>query len=83
MDTVLSLPRLNEPAPNFGVKTTHGKRKLADYKGKWLILFSHSGDFRPVRSTFFIDDKGILRDAEKRSNEGYEYTDWYFSKKGL
>ena len=30
------MPRLNEPAPNFEAKTTHGVRKLADYKGKWL-----------------------------------------------
>lgn len=212
METSLGLPRLNEPAPDFEVKTTHGKRKLSDYKGKWLILFSHPGDFTPVcttefiafakaypefqklncellglsidstyshiawvrnikqnfkidipfpiiddvsmkvahaygmiqpgasdtspvRSTFIIDDKGVLRamvyyplsngrsirefvrlvtamqtsdkngvatpegwqlgdkviipppqtaqDAEKRSSEGYEYTDWYFSKKDL
>jgi len=210
--TILALPRLNESAPDFQVKTTYGMRKLSDYKGKWLILFSHPGDFTPVcttefvafaksfpefqklncellglsidstfshiawirnikqnfdvdipfpiiddvsmkvahaygmiqpgasdtspvRSTFFIDDKGILRamvyypmsngrsineflrlltamqisdknkvatpegwksgdqviipppqtaqEAEKRSSEGYEYTDWYFSKKDL
>lgn len=54
MDTSLALPRLNEPAPDFEVKTTHGKRKLADYKGKWLILFSHPGDFTPVCTTEFI-----------------------------
>ena len=34
-----SFPRLNEPAPDFKAKTTHGDRSLADYKGKWLILF--------------------------------------------
>jgi peroxiredoxin 2/4 len=212
METAIGLPRLNEQAPDFEAKTTHGKRKLADYKGKWLILFSHPGDFTPVcttefvafakaypefkklncdllglsidsnfshiawvrsikqnfdidipfpiiedvsmkvahaygmihpgasdtsavRSTFFIDDKSTLRalvyyplsngrsiqeflrlltamqtsdkngvatpegwrlgekviipppqtvlDAEKRSTEGYEYTDWYFSKKEI
>jgi peroxiredoxin (alkyl hydroperoxide reductase subunit C) len=212
MDTVIGFPHLNEMAPNFEVKTTHGVRKLLDYRGKWLILFSHPGDFTPVcttefmafakaypkfqklncellglsidstfshiawvrnikqnfdvdiqfpiiddvsmkvahaygmiqpgasdtspvRSTFFIDEKGILRamvyypmsngrsineflrlltamqtsdkhkvatpegwqlgdkviipppqtaqDAEQRANEGYEYTDWYFSRKNL
>lgn len=48
------LPRLNEPTPDFDVKTTHGIRKLADYKGKWLILFSHPADFTPVCTTEFI-----------------------------
>lgn len=43
-----SLPRLNEPAPDFSVKTTQGPRKLQDYQGKWLILFSHPADFTPV-----------------------------------
>ena len=43
-----SLPRLNEAAPDFSVRTTQGPRALADYRGKWLILFSHPADFTPV-----------------------------------
>lgn len=54
MDNTPALPRLGEPAPYFEAKTTHGVRKLADYKGKWLILFSHPGDFTPVCTTEFI-----------------------------
>lgn len=206
------MPQINAPAPHFEAKTTHGVRKLSDYQGKWLVLFSHPADFTPVctteftafaqaypefqklncellglsidsyyshvawvrnikekfgveipfpiiedlsmkvanaygmihpgaadtsavRATFIIDDKGILRamvyypmtngrsipefvrlvtalqtsdqnkvatpagwqpgdkvivpppgtaeDAEKRMNEGYECTDWYFCKKAL
>ncbi len=49
-----ALPRLNEAAPAFETKTTHGVRKLADYKGKWLILFSHPADFTPVCTTEFV-----------------------------
>jgi peroxiredoxin (alkyl hydroperoxide reductase subunit C) len=49
-----TLPRLNEPAPDFHAKTTHGPRKLADYKGRWLVLFSHPADFTPVCSTEFM-----------------------------
>ena len=43
-----SLPRLNEAAPDFTAKTTQGARSLHDYRGKWLILFSHPADFTPV-----------------------------------
>lgn len=49
-----SFPRLNEPAPAFNVRTTHGDRTLDHYKGKWLILFSHPADFTPVCTTEFI-----------------------------
>ena len=48
------LPRLNEKAPDFKAMTTHGERSLADYKGKYLVLFSHPADFTPVCTTEFI-----------------------------
>ncbi|MCI4661899.1 MAG: peroxiredoxin [Neomegalonema sp.] len=48
------MPRLNEPAPAFTARTTHGERSLSDYKGKWLILFSHPADFTPVCTTEFM-----------------------------
>ena len=50
----LGMPRLNEPAPDFEALTTHGVRKLSDYRGKWLMLFSHPSDFTPVCTTEFI-----------------------------
>lgn len=52
-NTPTSLPRLNEPAPAFTALTTHGTKSLADYRGKWLILFSHPADFTPVCTTEF------------------------------
>jgi len=60
METTISakettgLPRLNERAPDFEAPTTHGVRKLADYQGKWLVLFSHPADFTPVCTTEFM-----------------------------
>lgn len=58
MDTSVAnipvLPRLNEPAPAFSAPTTHGVKTLEDYKGKWLVLFSHPADFTPVCTTEFI-----------------------------
>jgi peroxiredoxin (alkyl hydroperoxide reductase subunit C) len=49
-----SMPRINEPAPAFEARTTHGVKKLEDYKGKWLVLFSHPADFTPVCTTEFM-----------------------------
>ncbi len=50
----LAFPRLNEPAPSFEAQTTHGPKKLADYRGTWLLLFSHPADFTPVCTTEFV-----------------------------
>ncbi len=56
MDSYLSgyAPRINDPAPDFRATTTHGVRELSDYKGKWLILFSHPADFTPVCTTELV-----------------------------
>jgi peroxiredoxin (alkyl hydroperoxide reductase subunit C) len=49
----VSLPRLNEPAPAFEANSTHGPIKLEQFRGKWVVLFSHPADFTPVCSTEF------------------------------
>ncbi len=46
--------RLNDPAPVFAARTTMGVKCLTDYRGKWLLLFSHPADFTPVCTTEFI-----------------------------
>ena len=37
-------------APDFEANTTMGRISLSDYRGKWVVLFSHPGDFTPVKS---------------------------------
>lgn len=39
-------------APDFEANTTMGKISLSDYKGKWVVFFSHPGDFTPVGLVF-------------------------------
>lgn len=46
--------RIDRPAPDFTARTTMGVRSLADYRGKWLVLFSHPADFTPVCASEFV-----------------------------
>lgn len=46
---------IGDMLPSMTVQTTQGMKKLPeDYKGSWLILFSHPGDFTPVCTTEFV-----------------------------
>ncbi len=68
-NVTIGLPRLNEPAPAFNAPTTDGPRSLADYKGKWLVLFSHPADFTPVCTTEFIAFARRADDFRQRGAE--------------
>lgn len=50
-NAIIGLPRLNENAPAFDAETTEGRKTLDDYRGQWLVLFSHPADFTPVCTT--------------------------------
>jgi peroxiredoxin 2/4 len=50
-EQVKTLPRIGEAAPDFEAASSRGPVKLADYNGKWLMLFSHPADFTPVCTT--------------------------------
>lgn len=63
------MPRINEPAPDFSAVGTQGPVKLSDYRGKWLVLFSHPADFTPVCTTEFV---GFAQNHEEFKRRGVE-----------
>ena len=67
--TQSGLPRINEPAPDFTALTTDGEKSLSDYRGKWLVLFSHPADFTPVCTTEFMAFAKAAPEFAKRNCE--------------
>jgi peroxiredoxin 2/4 len=54
-NTVFSMPRIGDAAPEFEAITTQGYINFpADYKGNWVIFFSHPADFTPVCTSEFM-----------------------------
>ncbi len=63
---VNAMPRIGEPAPEFKAVTTQGEINFpSDYKGSWVILFSHPADFTPVCTSEFM----TFATMEKQFNE--------------
>lgn len=57
MTEITDAPRpigLGDAAPNFTARSTRGQLVLADYRGRWLVFFSHPADFTPVCTTEFV-----------------------------
>lgn len=54
-NTFAAMPaRIDELAPDFEARTTKGLVRLSDYRGRWLVFFSHPADFTPVCTSEFL-----------------------------
>lgn len=51
---VLPSAHIDALAPDFEARSTQGLVKLSDYRGRWLVFFSHPADFTPVCTSEFI-----------------------------
>ncbi|WP_159013758.1 peroxiredoxin [Acidisoma sp. S159] len=62
-------PLLHDTAPEFKARTTLGDRQLSDYRGKWLLLFSHPADFTPVCTSEFVAFAAAFEQFQARNCE--------------
>lgn len=64
-EVTYTMPRIGDKAPSFKAKTTQGDINFPeDYKGKWIILFSHPADFTPVCTSEFMTFGSMADDFE-------------------
>ena len=61
------LLQIGDPAPNFQARTTMGVVNLSDFRGRWLIFFSHPAGFTPVCTSEFV--------ALSKANDRFEALD--------
>lgn len=64
------MPLIGDMAPAFHAKTTQGEIEFPkDYCGKWVIFFSHPGDFTPVCTTEFMTFASMMNEFKELNTE--------------
>lgn len=65
-----AIPLIGDKAPAFQAPTTQGEIDFpAQFKGKWVILFSHPADFTPVCTTEFMTFAAMYPQFQARNCE--------------
>jgi peroxiredoxin (alkyl hydroperoxide reductase subunit C) len=66
----IHMPLIGDDAPSFKAVTTQGPISFPeDYKGKWVILFSHPADFTPVCTTEFMTFASMQEEFREMNTE--------------
>lgn len=69
-ENVYRMPLIGDKAPAFTAVTTQGMINFPEeYKGKWVILFSHPADFTPVCTTEFMTFASLADDFKALNTE--------------
>lgn len=64
------MPTIGEFAPEFESNTTNGYIHFPnDYRGKWVVFFSHPGDFTPVCTTEFMTFQSMATEFSALNTE--------------
>ncbi len=64
------MPLIGDEAPSFKAITTQGEITFPrDYKGKWVIFFSHPADFTPVCTTEFMTFGAMMEEFKAINTE--------------
>lgn len=67
---IVSMPALGDKAPEFTAVTTTGEINFPeDYRGKWVVLFSHPADFTPVCTSEIATFAAMRDDFAKLNTE--------------
>ncbi|NCD08038.1 MAG: peroxiredoxin [Negativicutes bacterium] len=68
--SVNRIPLIGDSAPAFKAVTTQGEINFPeDFKGKWVILFSHPADFTPVCTTEFMTFASMAEEFKALNTE--------------
>ena len=64
--TCSTAPLIGDTAPQFTANTTNGPVNFPDdFRGHWVILFSHPMDFTPVCTTEFLSFQSMIHDFQE------------------
>ncbi|MCK5271818.1 MAG: peroxiredoxin [Sedimentisphaerales bacterium] len=64
------MPLIGEKTPSFEAETTQGPINFPeDFKGKWVVFFSHPADFTPVCTTEFMTFASMQKEFKALNTE--------------
>lgn len=69
-DNCKKFPLIGDIAPDFYASTTNGPINFPqDFKGNWVVFFSHPSDFTPVCTTEFIKFQQDINEFKKMNTK--------------